>query len=315
MNTIQAAGSLGHAVARQKSHPAARYRRGLWWMLAPYLLGAIFLIAIPALLSFALAFTRYDALSPPLPGQGLTWVGIQNFLDLFYEPLLRVALNNSFFFIVLAVPARMLAALGLALFYRKPGRMVRLYRSAIFLPVVIPEIAYILAWNWILNPLFGPLNSLLRSLGLPAPAWLVEYAWAKPALVLMALFTIGESFVVLLAALRTIPSELFDSAQVDGGSSAQILRWVILPLLWPWLALLTLRDVTLSFQSTFAPALLITRGGPYYSTLFMPLLIYEEAFDGLRFGQAAALMLLLFLGSAALIWMLYQAFGARNDDL
>ena len=287
------------------------YTRQLTPLLAPYLLGALLLIALPALLAFAIALFRYDALSTPL------FRGWQNFVDLRNEPLLPLAFNNSIFYIVLAVPLRLLAALGLAVLYQRPRRLTRLYRAVACLPSVIPDAAYALVWLWIFNPLYGPLNLILGALGLPTPGWLTDITTAKPALVLMALFQVAEGFVILLAGLKSIPRELYDAAHVDGASGWSVFRFITLPILSPWLLLLTIRDIILSFQSTFTPALLMTRGGPYYATLFLPLLMYEEAFDGLRFGIAAAIMVIMFLIVAGLILLAYWLFeeGWGDDAL
>jgi len=283
------------------------YRRGLLWMLAPYLLGAVLLVLVPALLAGGIAFFRYDGLSPA------RFVGWQNFIEVFNEPLLPIALNNSLVFVLLAVPLRLLLALGLALLYR--GERMRRYRLFAYLPTAIPEAALALAFLWIFNPLYGPLNGILGSLGLPTPAWLLQPLLAKPALVLMALFTTGEGFLVLLAGLRNIPPELYDAAQVDGASQWQRLQFITLPLLTPWLVLLAVRDVILSFQSSFSAAYLMTGGGPYYSTLFLPLLVYEEAFDRLRFGQGSAMMLILLVVTVVLVLLAYFLFeeGWRDE--
>ncbi len=295
-----------------RTHPAqATHQRQLLALLAPYLLGALLLVLLPAGLGFAISLYRFDALSTPL------YRSLQNFQDLRIEPLLPVALSNSIFYIVTAVPLRMLAALGLALLYLKPRRMTRLYRAIACLPSVIPDAAYALVWLWIFNPLYGPLNLVLSALGLPTPGWLTDVTAAKPSFVLMALFQVAEGFVILLAGLKSIPPLIYAAARVDGASAWQSFRYITLPVLTPWLLLLTIRDIILSFQSTFTPALLMTRGGPYYATLFLPLLMYDEAFDGLRFGIAAAIMVLMFVVVAVLILLAYWLFeqGWGDDEL
>jgi multiple sugar transport system permease protein len=264
-------------------------------MLAPFLIGTLILVALPALLSFGLAFTRYDGLSAP------EWHGTLNFREIFADPLFVTAARNSLVFILLAVPLRVLGALALALLLRQRRRGVGVYRAAVYLPTVIPDVAYALAWLWILNPIYGPLNLALRAIGLPAPAWLAQSDTALPAIVIMSAFQIGEGFVLLLAGLQDIPQDYYESAALDGGNHWQLFRYITLPLLAPWLVLLTLRDIILTAQSTFAPAFLMTRGGPYYATLFMPLLVYEEAFDRFRFGHGSTLMLLLFISVGVLL--------------
>lgn len=277
-------------------------------LLTPYLLGALLLILLPAGISFYIAFTAYNGIGRPV------FMGWQNFQLLSREPLFWVAMINSLLFIMMAVPLRILGALGLALLLRRPRRGAGFYRAAIYLPTVIPETAYALIWLWILNPFYGPLNALLRSLGLAAPSWLVDPSWAPLAIVLVTFFQLGEGFVILLAALRYIPGEVYDAARVDGADRWQIFESITLPLLTPWLVLLSVRDIALSFQSTFTPAYVMTRGGPYYSTFYTPLFTYETAFDGLRFGQAAALMLIVFLLTMLLVFIVYFIFEGWGFD-
>jgi multiple sugar transport system permease protein len=173
----------------------------------------------------------------------------------------------------------------------------------------VPSVAYALIWLWIFNPRYGPLNLALASLGLPTPAWLIDSTTALPAIAMTALFQIGEGFVVVLAGLQHVPEEYYHASALDGAGRAATLRHITMPLLAPWLLLLTIRDVIVSAQSTFTPALLMTGGGPYYATLFVPLLMYETAFDRFRFGQGAAMMLLLLVVVGALILLAYRAAG------
>jgi multiple sugar transport system permease protein len=277
-------------------------------LLGPYLLGTALLIALPALLAFALAFARYDAPAPP------AWVGLANFRAVARDPLFWIAARNSLLFVALAVPPRLLGALALALLLSRRRRGVGLYRVAIYLPTVIPEVPYALLWLWLVNPVYGPLNLLLGALGLPTPAWLVEPGTARLVIVLMACFQLGEGVVVLLTGLQDIPRELYDAAALDGGGWWRVFRAITLPLLAPWLLLNTLRDIMLSAQATFTPAYIMTGGGPDYATLFLPLHIYDVAFGSLRFGQATAMMLLLLLAVGLLLLLVYYAAGGWGYD-
>lgn len=277
-----------------------RYRRQLRWLLLPYLIGVFVLTGVPALLMLGLSFFTYDALSPPI------WSGILNFQDVAGEPLVGIALQNTLYFIFLAVPLRLLVALGLALLLNARRRGTGLFRIAVYLPTTIPDVAYALIWLWIVNPFYGPLNLVLRSIGLPAPNWLTDFNTAKLPFVMMSLLQIGESFVILLAGLHNQPREVHEAAAVDGASRWQRLRHMTLPLLQPWLIIVIVRDVILGFQYTFTPSLIMTGGDPYYATLFTPLLIYEEAFDRFRFGQGAVIMLITFALTAYLLYTLFQ---------
>jgi multiple sugar transport system permease protein len=277
-------------------------------LLTPYLLGTLILIVIPAGLSFFISFNNYNGLTNSV------FVGWRNFTLLRRDPLFWIALTNSLLFIAIAVPLRLLGALGLAMFYSRPQRMAGLYRAAVYVPTVIPDTAYALMWLWILNPLYGPVNASLRTFGLPTPPWLVDSSWAPLAIVLVSLFQIGEGFAILLAALRHIPNETYDAARVDGANRWQMFDWITLPLITPWLVLLSVRDIVLSFQNTFTPAYIMTRGGPYYSTYYIPHFIYETAFDGMRFGEAAAVMLIVFIVTLLLILLVYFIFEGWGFD-
>jgi multiple sugar transport system permease protein len=285
------------------AHRGQRYTRQLLLMLAPYLVGMLLLVALPALLALGMAFFSYDALSPP------TWNGFESFEETLGNPLFWTAARNSLLYLALAAPLRLLAALALALLLgaRRPG--VGLYRAAVYLPTVVPDVAYALIWLWVLNPFYGPLNLALGALGLPAPAWLADPRTALLGIVLMSLFQIGEGLVVLLAALSGVPSEYHQAAALDGASPLQRFIRITLPLIAPWLLLLALRDLIVSAHSSFTPVYLMTGGGPYNATLLLPLLIYEEAFDRLRFGEGAAMLLLLIGWTAMLIWLLYELLG------
>lgn len=269
-------------------------------MLTPYLIGTLLLILIPAIITVGMVFTEYDGLTAP------RWNGLDNFPLVFNDPLFPIALRNSLTFIALAVPLRLVATLGLALLLSRPRRGIQFYRVSVFLPTIIPDVAYALIWLWIFNPVYGPLNHLLAVFGIAGPAWLAQQETALLALALMAGFTIGEGFVVLLAGLQDIPQDYYDAAAVDGANGWQRFRTITFPLIRPWLILLTFRDIILNMQNTFTPAYLMTGGGPYYATLTMPLLVFEEAFDRFRFGHGAVMMLLLFIGVGGLLLVIYR---------
>ena len=247
------------------------------------------LIGLPALLTFGLAFFHYDALSLPV------WSGIENFVSIFNERVFHIASWNSLLFVGIAVPMRMIGAVALALLLQERRRGTGTYRAAVFLPTIVPDVAYAFIWLWIFNPLYGPLNLLLGAFGMKGAAWLVSTETALGSIVFMSIFQLGEGFVLMLAALRQIPREYYEAARLDGASSVNCFTAITLPLIAPWLLLLFARDVVITLQSSFTAAYLMTGGGPYYATLLMPVLIYEEGFDRFRFGLASAMMLTVFV--------------------
>lgn len=280
--------------------PGPSYRQQNVLFLAPYLLGTLVLVIVPALITLAIAFTRYGGIQAP------TWAGLENFRRLGITPLVRVSLYNTLVFVGAAVPLRLLGALGLAMLLGKRRRGVGLARAAAFLPTIIPETAYALVWLWILNPVSGPLNLALGALGLPQPGWMAEAGTARLAIVLMSLLQVGEGFVLLLAARQMVPPEVYEAAQVDGANRWQGFWHITLPLITPWILLLLCRDLVVSVQNTFTPSFVLDYGGPYYSTTFLPLLIYELSFDFVDWGLASAVLAVVYA------WLLLLIWGARS---
>jgi multiple sugar transport system permease protein len=120
--------------------------------------------------------------------------------------------------------------------------------------------------------------------------------------IVMSLFQLGEGFLVLMATRQEVPEELYELAELEGARPAGTFRRVTLPMMAPTLLLLALRDVVFSFQATFVPALIVTKGGPPpYATTFLPLFIYDNGFEYLRFGYAAAATLVMFLVTAVIV--------------
>lgn len=257
-------------------------------------------MGLPALAASVLAFTEYAAVAPP------TFNGLENFDRLLGDEALRRAVWNTLIFIAMSVPLRLLAitVLSLVLYERFFGASVA--RAGVYLPTVVPDVAYALMWLWILNPIYGPLAALLGGVGLDSPAWLTDPWAARFGVVLMGVFQIGEGFVIALAARRALPGSVFEAARVDGASPGFILRKVTLPLMAPVLGLLVVRDVILSLQISFVPAFFLTDGGPRYATTFVPVFIYREAFRFFRFGYASAIALVLFLVTAAAVFVQYR---------
>jgi multiple sugar transport system permease protein len=275
------------------------YQTRLRLLLLPYQIGILVLVVIPGLLAFALAFFHYDALSPP------QYAGLLNFRLVFTDELFALSVQNTLAFVLIPVPLRVAGAFLLARLLQRKSRLTTWVRGVVYLPSVIPTAAFALAWLWILNPLYGPLNLLLEAVGLNGPAWLADSSWAKPGIALVLLWQIGEGFLVSLAALHDIPPELEDAARMDGAGSWAMLRHIILPLVAPILLLLTCRDAILILQESFTAVWLMTEGGPYYATYTLPLFIYERGFGLLSFGTAGAALWILYLLTGGVVLAIY----------
>jgi len=277
--------------------PAVRF-------LAPYAVGTLLLVLTPAALTLGYAFTDSTGVSTP------AYNGLENLRRMRSDPLFWAALQASAFHLALAVPLRLLAATALALLLAAPRRGGRWYRTAVYLPTVVPDVALALLFLWLLNPVYGPVNKLLGAAGLPGPNWLSEPWSARMAIVVMLAFPIGEAFVVVVAARRHLDQRWYEAAALDGCGTWLVLRRITLPLLAPVLVLLAVRDTAFLLQATFVPAYVLTDGGPDNATLYLPLYIFDQSFEFFGFGYGAMLTLVL-LGFTALLVALQVALVRR----
>ncbi|MBK6722754.1 MAG: sugar ABC transporter permease [Pyrinomonadaceae bacterium] len=281
------------------------HRTGL--MLAmPLLVSTTILVLIPTLVTFIFAFTNFDGLSQ------IKWVGFSNFSKIWGDTLFWTSLKNSFYIAAVGVPLRITIALFLALLLTPERTGVGAARSSAFLPTVIPDISYALLWLWMLNPIYGPVAYLISALGLPGDQLLLTPFGARFSIVFMSLFQIGEIYIVLLAARRELPHELYELCTIEGTSAFWTFKRLTLPLLMPTIVFLTARDVAWSLQSTFVPSLVITKGGPNFATLFLPLYIYQNGFEYMRLGLASAMTTVMFLLTGLMIFVQVRVLRFRK---
>jgi multiple sugar transport system permease protein len=269
--------------------------RSAGWFLSPFAVATVVLVVVPALLTFGYAFTNHSGLTRP------QFNGLANLRYMAVDPFFFAALRASAIHVAIAVPLRLLIATSLGLLLAAPRPAARWYRALVYLPTVIPDIAMALLFLWVLNPLYGPLNAVLRAVGLPAPNWLSSPWGARMGVVFLLLFPIGEAFLVVLATRRQVNARLYEAAALDGAGPVQQLRRITLPLLAPVLVLLAIRDVVLTLQVNFVPGYMLTDGGPANATLYLPLYIYDNAFEFSRFGYGAAITVVLMVITAVLV--------------
>ncbi len=279
-----------------------RERIWLWLMAAPFLVGVVALVIGPAVLAAVLSSFRWDLVTSP------RFVGLGSYRALADDPVFAIALGNSLRYAAIAVPLRLVAAVALASLLRRRGSGAGFGRAAVLSPSVIPDVALAVVWLWILNPLHGPLNLALQAVGLPTPAWFSDPSAARWAVVLMGVFQLGEAFAIALAARRSVPRSLEETAAAAGAGPWSTYVRIVVPAMAPALLLLAARDTVWSLQATFVPALVVTGGGPPpHATTFVPLYAYREAFEYLRFGTAAAATVVMLAVIVSALWLQYVA--------
>lgn len=256
----------------------------------PWIIGFLAFVAGPFLASFALSFTSYKV------GVGSAWIGLENYAEMFTrDDLFWKSLYNTGYYVLFAVPLGVIGSLLLALLMNQRVRGIPVFRTMVYVPSIVSGVAVAYLWMWLLDPNIGLVNYVLRSLHLPAPLWAQSEAWAKPALIVVSLYSIGgATMVVFLAGLQNIPEALYEAASLDGAGPWRKFVNVTLPMLSPIILFNLVVGIIGSFQ-VFTQAYIMTRGGPANATMFYVLYLYNVAFWYGRMGYGSALAWILFI--------------------
>jgi multiple sugar transport system permease protein len=287
---------------RRTADPARRaQRRGTVLLLAPAL-GFLALLSVwPFAYLLYASFTSYQ-LALPVP---IDWVGFDNFARLLRTGRFWSSLGITLIFALVSVPLQIALGLGLALLINAVEKGREVYASLFLIPMMLAPVVVGFSWTLFLNPIYGPLNAGLRALGLQPPAWASDPDLALPTLVLVDIWQWTPlAMVILLAGLRAIPPRLFEAAHVDGSSRWQSFRYVVLPMLMPYLIVaLVLRFID-SFK-VFDIIYILTRGGPGTATQNLAYYTYDMGFSRFEFGTAGALsiiqLLVLVFGTSVIL--------------
>jgi multiple sugar transport system permease protein len=259
-------------------------------------------------------------------------VGTANYaFMLHHDPQIWNAVRNTLWLMAFAVPLQVIFAFGVAGMVVRAKAGVGFFRTVFYLPTLAPPVAATLGFTYILNPATGPVNTLLSWFGISGPLWFESPSWSKPSLVLLGLWGIGNAMIIFLAALLDVPRHLYESAQLDGAGALQRLRWVTLPAVSPVLLFAVVIGVieALQYFTQAYVASSIVGGGagnaadpanrlgyPEGSTMFYPLLLYQQGFRFFNMGYASAMAIVLLVVAFAVTlviirntrrWVHYQA--------
>ncbi len=289
--------------------------------LSPWIVGFVLLTLAPMLASLYWSFTKYQ-----LPGDP-KWIGTLNYRFMFTkDPFFWVSVRNTIWIIVVGLPLRVVFGVITALLLTRKRRGVNLYRTAYFLPTMAPIVAATLAFVFLLNPEHGPINALLRSVGIDdPPLWFFSPQWSKPALVLLGLWGVGDAMIIFLAGFLDVPQHLYEAADIEGAGRWPKFLHVSLPMVSPVIFFEVVTGIIFGFQY-FAQAYIVAFntgreanvGDPQNSLLFYSVYLYRQGFQNFKMGYASAMAWVLLLVSMACTvlvlrgskrWVHYQGGG------
>lgn len=271
--------------------------------IAPNFIGFACFTLIPLVFAAAVAFADWDVISGM---GGIKWVGLRNFELLFQDSNFWESAGYTITYASLSVPLTHAAGLGIALALNSKVFGRSLLRLVFFIPYIANAVAISATWILLYHPRFGPINVILRALGVSEPPiWLASSQWAMLALIIMAIWHgAGYSSIIYLAALQDIPQEMYEAADLDGATTLQRFRFITWPLIMPTTFFLLVTGFISASQS-FGMINLMTRGGPGRSTTVLSYYIYQNAFQHYRFGYAAAIAWVMFAGVVLLMLTLW----------
>jgi multiple sugar transport system permease protein len=289
-----------------------RGSRAGWLFAGPalFMLGLFFFV--PVILAFALSLTDFDLYALANIAD-LRFTGFGNYGELLQTPLFWKALGNTFYFVIVGVPLSIGLSLGAAMLLNGAiSKLVGVFRTALFAPVVTTLVAVAVIWRYLLHTRYGMINYGLEAIGVDPVDWLGDPNWAMPAIILFAVWkNFGYNMVILLAGLQTIPNDLYEAARIDGANGWQRFVHVTLPALAPMLLLVGILTMAGYFQ-LFAEPYVMTQGGPVESTVSVLYFMYEQGFKWWNLGFASAVAFVLFVIMFAITAAQYSLARAKG---
>jgi len=266
-----------------------------WIFLIPTLIGLFVFRIGPIIFAFFMSFTDWNIMLQP------TWIGLDNYKELFTDPNFYQILLNTFEFSLIYVTGTMVFGLLLAVLVNSKIKGIKFFRTAYFTPVVTSAVAVGIIWSWILSPKYGLLNVILEKwFGVTPPSWLGDAKWALPTVAFVQTWKMmGYYMIIYLAGLQNIPSHLYEAARIDGASKFQSFWRITLPLLSPTTFFAFTIAIIDSFRN-FEIIYTMTQGGPQYASTTLVYSVYVNAFVFYRMGYASAVAYVL-LGVVGLI--------------
>lgn len=273
------------------------WRAGLAFV-SPWIVGFGAFMAAPILMSLYYSFTDYPILEPPV------WIGLDNYARMFTDPVFWTTMVNTSIYALFAIPVGTALALVVAWLLSQDVRGQVFFRSAVFLPSLVPLVASAMIWLWLFNGELGLINAVLDQIGgaldgaarlvglaepgLRGPNWLGSKAWAMPALIIMSFWSIGQAVVIYIAALQDVPATLYEAADLDGMGPVTRFVHVTMPMISPVILFNVIMAIIAAWQ-VFAVPYIMTTGGPDRATYFYTMYLYDNAFRYQQMGYASAM--------------------------
>ncbi|GLJ62899.1 MULTISPECIES: carbohydrate ABC transporter permease [Microbacterium] len=272
---------------RRRSALHRREHRAAALFVAIPVIGFLAFVAYPLVFAAATSFTNWNGITAPAPN------GIANYVRMLGDEYFWKSLGNTVF-LMLGIPLGLILSLLLALAMNRKMRGTTFFRTIYYIPVISSIAAIAILWQWAYNGDFGLVNQALAYVGIDGPNWLQDAATAKPAIILMTVWKgLGYSMLLYLAALQSVPRQLYEAASLDGASAFQQFRAITVPMLRPVTFFLVVTNIIGGAQIFVEINIMTPTGGPEFSTATIVWYIWRQAFEYLNMGYATAMSIVL----------------------
>lgn len=268
-----------------------RQRRELFigiGFVSPWIIGFLWFTAYPVLASIYYSFTSFHLVEAPV------WIGLDNYDSMFtQDDLFWTSLKNTAYYTVTSVPLDLIVALFFALLLNVGIWGRSFFRTAFYLPTVVPTVASAILWIMLFNTDGGIINEALGVAHIPSVPWLSSPNWAMPALILLSVWGIGSAVIIFLAGLQDVPRALYEAASLDGAGPIRSAWYVTIPLVSPVILFNFILGLIGAVQ-VFTTPFIMTAGGPLNATLMYSINLFNNAFVYYKMGYASAMAWVLF---------------------
>lgn len=259
---------------------------------SPMLIGVTVMVLIPIIATLLLGFADWNFVQG---WDGIKWVGMDNFRTLWQDEMFRKSLLNNIVFL-LTVPVYMLISMVLAILIDRYVYFKGYFKVAYFVPYISMTVAVAVVWQVLFQPSYGPINELLKSIGIAdPPQWIADPNYALISIMMISVWiSIGFNMIVYIAGLQSIPKDLYEAADIDGANGWTKFRRITFPLLSPTSFFLLVTGIISTFK-VFDIIAVMTQGGPIGSTSMLVWYLYDTAFVNLKVGYASSIAGVLFV--------------------
>ncbi len=302
---------IGEKLFAEYVHSKARKKEAVHGLLfvLPWIIGFFAFTIYPIISSFYYSLCNYNVIGKP------TFIGFANYANLFKDKTFIKACMNTVYMIGIGVPVTTFTAVLVSLLLNnKKLRGTDWMRVVFFIPTLVPTVVACLLWIWVMQPDSGIVNTVLGYFHIPGPGWLSSPTWAKPAFILMMIWTCGNAIIIYLAGLQDVPESLYDAAAIDGAGFWKQSLHISVPLIRPTI-LYNVTTLIIGVFQWFAEPYIMTEGGPSNATMFYSLYLYQNAFSFFKMGYASAQAWIMLLVAMVIILVLFKVFKFNETEI